>query len=377
MQILEAHCELLQDPGLLDATRSALAGGQSAAYCWQQAYSGQAQLLAHLDNPLLRERANDIRDVGQRVLGLLTGMVEDAAAVPAGSIVCAQDLTPSEAAAFDPQRVLGFCTTGGGATGHVAILARSLGLPALCAIDAQALDLADGSLVVLDASDGRLIARPDAGQLAQARAQMAALAHDRAASRRDAALAAVTRDGHRVEVAANVRNAQDARRRWPPAAMVSACCARNSFLKNAPMRPPRPSSVGLRGGGAGAGAAAHAGGAHAGCRRRQAAAVPAAAARGQPVPGRARHPRQLCLSRPIAHPTAGHPRCAAHAGCTSCFRWSRRSRNCARPAHAGRGNGGDRRGRPGAGGHHGRGAVGGAHGRMLCRGGRLLLHRHQ
>lgn len=210
VQILEAHCELLQDPGLLDATRSALAGGQSAAYCWQQAYSGQAQLLAHLDNPLLRERANDIRDVGQRVLGLLTGMVEDAAAVPAGSIVCAQDLTPSEAAAFDPQRVLGFCTTGGGATGHVAILARSLGLPALCAIDAQALDLADGSLVVLDASDGRLIARPDAGQLAQARAQMAALAHDRAASRRDAALAAVTRDGHRVEVAANVRNAQDA-----------------------------------------------------------------------------------------------------------------------------------------------------------------------
>ena len=111
---------------------------------------------------------------------------------------------------MDRSKVLGFCTTGGGATSHVAILARSLGIPAVCGIDEAALALPDGTRVVLDGTRGVLHGRPDEDEIAQALQRMAHLAERRAEEHAAAAGAAVTLDGHRVEVAANIRNAADA-----------------------------------------------------------------------------------------------------------------------------------------------------------------------
>ncbi|WP_374424632.1 phosphoenolpyruvate--protein phosphotransferase [Chromobacterium sp.] len=209
--ILSMHQELLQDPDLLAQTYAGLADGKSAAWAWRAAFSSYSARLEAQDNALLRERANDIRDVGRRVLALLAGVKQASLDVPAGSILIAEDLTPSDTAALDPNKVLGFCTRTGGATSHVAILARSLGIPAICGISQAALALPDSEQVIIDGSRGTLRIAPNAEQLAAAETEIADIAARRAAEAAMSQQEARTRDGVRIEVVANIRNAADAR----------------------------------------------------------------------------------------------------------------------------------------------------------------------
>jgi multiphosphoryl transfer protein len=210
-QILDAHLELLADPELIDGAIAALGDGQSAGYVWRAAYTGYARRLEALASPLLRERANDVRDVGHRVLALLAGVRPATVRGDGDSILIAEDLTPSETAGLDRSRVLGVCTVGGSATSHAAILARSLGIPAICGIDAAARSLADGTLVVLDGDRGTLHRDPSAADLSRAKERLARLAEQRAAEQAAAGALALTSDGHRIEVAANIRDADEAR----------------------------------------------------------------------------------------------------------------------------------------------------------------------
>jgi phosphocarrier protein FPr/phosphocarrier protein len=210
-QMLDAHIELLSDPELIDLAVAGLGGGQSAGYVWQRAYTDYAARLQALASPLLRERANDVRDVGQRVLAVLTGVQPAAISTPPDSILVADDLTPSETAALDRDRVLGLCTTGGSPTSHAAILARSLGIPAVCAIDRAARTLVDGTLVLVDGDRGTLQRDPGAAELARAVERRARLAAERAEERAGALAPALTTDGHHIEVAANIRDADEAR----------------------------------------------------------------------------------------------------------------------------------------------------------------------
>lgn len=205
-QILAAHRELLADPGLVGAARSALASGASAGYAWREAYLGYAARVAALPTALLRERAGDIRDVGERVLARLATARAASPEIPTGSILIADELTPSQTSALDPGRVVGFCTVHGGATGHTAILARALGLPAVCGIDARARALADGTTVILDGDRGLLDPSPNAGSLAAARDAQALAQAARTRALAVAGDAAITRDGAHIEVGANVRD---------------------------------------------------------------------------------------------------------------------------------------------------------------------------
>jgi phosphocarrier protein FPr/phosphocarrier protein len=210
-QILAAHLELLDDPDLNDMAIGSISEGKGAGFAWREAFQKQASTLEKLDNPLLRERAGDIRDVGRRVLALLAGVRQAQIDVPQDSILVAEELSPSDTTSLDRSKVLGFCTTTGGATSHVAILARSLGIPAICGIDARTLQLADGTPVVLDGSRGRLRRHPSADELAQARERIGRQAAKREAEKLAASKLAMTADGHRIEVVANIRNAQEAR----------------------------------------------------------------------------------------------------------------------------------------------------------------------
>jgi phosphocarrier protein FPr/phosphocarrier protein len=210
-QILEVHLALLDDPELVEPTQAALAAGKSAAFAWREAFTSHAAKLEQLDNPLLRERAADVRDVGQRLLALVAGVTPSRAEIPEGSIVVAEELTPSDLAAFDRKRVAGLATTTGGSTSHVAILARAMGIPAVCGVDEAALALADGARVVLDGTHGTLRVNPDARDVSRTRARMERLAAQREADQAAAFAEGRTRDGHRVEVVANIRNVEDAR----------------------------------------------------------------------------------------------------------------------------------------------------------------------
>jgi phosphocarrier protein FPr/phosphocarrier protein len=210
-QILAAHLELLDDPDLNDMAIASISEGKGAGFAWREAFQQQAGTLEKLDNPLLRERAGDIRDVGRRVLALLAGVRQAQIDVPQDSILIAEELSPSDTTSLDRSKVLGFCTTTGGATSHVAILARSLGIPAICGIDARALQLADGTSVVLDGSRGSLRRNPSADELEQAHQRISRQAAKREAEKLAASKLAMTADGHRIEVVANIRNAQEAR----------------------------------------------------------------------------------------------------------------------------------------------------------------------
>ncbi|WP_430446448.1 MAG: phosphoenolpyruvate--protein phosphotransferase [Pseudomonas piscis] len=202
--IFRAHQELLDDPSLLEQAESLIASGKSAAFAWNSAIEVTAELFQSLGSSLLAERAVDLADVGQRVLELILGVQEQALVLPEQAILVAEQLTPSQTANLDTTRVLGFVTVGGGATSHVAILARALGLPALCGLSPQVLSLADGTPVLLDADRGELHRDPDPQllrQLATQREQQRQRQHRDLAQ---AALPAVTLDGHHLEVTANI-----------------------------------------------------------------------------------------------------------------------------------------------------------------------------
>jgi phosphocarrier protein FPr len=208
--IFAAHEELLADPDLLDVVESAIAKGKSAAFAWKRAVTTHADRLAGLRNQLLAQRANDLRDVGLRVLVQLTGASIGQPEYPPNAILIAEDLTPSDTASLDRSRVMGFCTTRGGATSHVAILARSLGIPALAGVEPTALELPNGTVVILDGNKGTLRLRASPEQVARVRR-----AEELAGQRRRENLAhahepAVTLDGTRIDVFANIGGVQDA-----------------------------------------------------------------------------------------------------------------------------------------------------------------------
>ncbi|WP_277759145.1 phosphoenolpyruvate--protein phosphotransferase [Pseudomonas sp. A34-9] len=203
-EIFKAHQQLLEDPGLLDQAQALISEGKSAAFAWRAATEETATMFRQLGSALLAERAADLTDVGRRVLKLLLGIGEQALELPQGCILIADQLTPSQTAGIDTSKVLGFATVGGGATSHVAILARACGLPSICGVPVQMLALSNGTPILLDADKGELHVHPDPAVVGQWQARHARQRQRHAHELANATLAARTRDGHHVEVSANV-----------------------------------------------------------------------------------------------------------------------------------------------------------------------------
>lgn len=208
--IFAAHRELVDDPDLAEQVSALLARGKSAGFAWRRACDDLAESLAALSNPLLAQRAIDVRDVRDRVLRIITGGGDGPFALPDQCILIAEDLTPTDTATLDRSRVLGFATLHGGPTSHVAILARSLDLPAVVAIDPGARGLSDGSLVALDGSAGTLRVDPSEDEVSRVRATIAEQQARREAARSRAAEPARMRDGRSIEVAANIGTVEEA-----------------------------------------------------------------------------------------------------------------------------------------------------------------------
>ncbi|WP_376794167.1 phosphoenolpyruvate--protein phosphotransferase [Thermogemmatispora sp.] len=212
--IFRAHREFLQDAELIQEAVRLIYAGQGAAWAWQQAISRRVSQLQQIDDPVLAGRAVDLSDVGERVLRHLLGVAtsgQPAGAFSSGGpvILVAEDLTPSDTAALDPDIVRGLCTARGGPTSHTAIIARSQGIPAVVAAGEGVLALADGTPAILDGFNGRLYVKPSEADLAEARALQERLLRQEEAAQRQRFAPAVTRDGHHVEIAANVNRAEE------------------------------------------------------------------------------------------------------------------------------------------------------------------------
>jgi phosphocarrier protein FPr len=154
---------------------------------------------------VLAARANDLRDVGARVMRLLVRTNEEQASLPDHEIILiAEDLSPSDMAALNPQLVKGICTALGGPNSHTAILARSLDIPAVVGCGREVLELASGMTAVLDGTKGTVLPDPNADRLESVRQAQGAAGSRRAEVLEEAYRPAITVDGHRVEVAANI-----------------------------------------------------------------------------------------------------------------------------------------------------------------------------
>jgi phosphoenolpyruvate-protein phosphotransferase len=160
----------------------------------------------------MRERAADLRDLENQVIRVLGGELPAAGRdLPRDAIVLADDLLPSQLMALDATRIAGLVVARGGSTSHVAIIAAAIGIPTLVAAGRCILDIADGTALVLDAERGWLDVAPPATELASARSDAMQRAEERAADMEAAHAPALTMDGVRIVVNANVGSAEDAR----------------------------------------------------------------------------------------------------------------------------------------------------------------------
>lgn len=207
--ILDAHLLFLEDEALLEPTHRAIDEGRTAARAWADATGAVVDRYRALDDEYLRARAEDLAGVARRVLEHLVGGEDLRPGMSGPGILITETLTPTDAAALDPRLVHGIGTAAGGPTSHSAILARSMGIPAVVALGPAALDVREEATLILDGDAGLLWVDPEPEVLREHVARREALEAAAGAARKAAAGPAVTRDGHRVEVAANAGSQRD------------------------------------------------------------------------------------------------------------------------------------------------------------------------
>ncbi len=199
-EIFDAHIQFLNDPQIVDSVTGRIADGDAAPVAVRDGFAEPIDRLEHTEG-IMAERGDDLRDIRDRLIRILTGTAHpDLSDLPDGAVIFAERLTPSDTAQLDADHVAGFVTVTGGKTSHAAILARSLGIPAVVGAGEELTAVADGAEVVVDGAHGHVIVDPSAEQVASAQeADAVEPITERVA----------TRDGHDVEVAANVGGAAE------------------------------------------------------------------------------------------------------------------------------------------------------------------------
>jgi phosphoenolpyruvate-protein phosphotransferase/dihydroxyacetone kinase phosphotransfer subunit len=210
--IFDAHLALLADPDLLESARSRIGAGQAASSAWANAVAVAAAGYESLPDPYLQARAADVRALGNQVSRHLLGRPDhgNRPDQPSGVLVAA-DLTPTEAATLDPDRVTAVVLAFGSPSTHSAILIRARGIPAVVGAGAAMLEISDGTPLAVDGTTGEVVVNPSDEVVTRFR-QRAEAAQDRqrqALAR--AGAPAATRDGVKILVGANLGSIQDAR----------------------------------------------------------------------------------------------------------------------------------------------------------------------
>jgi len=206
-EIADAHLALLDDPTLADTADTAIAAGASAGFAWSQAIDRAAEPLRTADRRFA-ERLDDLADLKRRVLIALHGHGAEPSRPPAGAILVAETLYPSQLIALADAGLAGIVTAEGGATSHVAIIAAGQGLPMLAGLGSALALIEDGTPLIVHG--GSLRIAPDKAELDSARADATARQVRSAAAKLHAREPAITADGTRIEVAANLGSVGDA-----------------------------------------------------------------------------------------------------------------------------------------------------------------------
>ena len=202
--VLEAASMMAQDPMLTDDVKERIEAGKSGERAVFEAFAAFQEILVGMGG-YMAERATDLGDVSQRIIAHLRGVL--APGVPTSDtpfILIAADLAPADTALLDLNRILGLITRDGGPTSHTAILARSKSIPAIVGVTG-ALEIADGTVVIMDAAAGLVMIEPTEAAIVDANSRIAARAAASTIPVVDGALS----DGTKIPLLANVGSPKD------------------------------------------------------------------------------------------------------------------------------------------------------------------------
>ncbi len=209
--LLDAHLSILSGSRLIRGVERRIAEDLvNAEFAVQAEMAAIAQQFSAMSDPYLAGRSQDIRDVGARLIrNLVDRKYQAFSKLPADSIILAEELTPADTALMEPDAVAGFATAFGGAEGHTAIMARSLGLPAVLGISGLMSRVRSGQTVIVDGTAGRVIVAPSAETLEDYRARQAENRAEKARLRALISLPARTRDTVDIALMANIELARE------------------------------------------------------------------------------------------------------------------------------------------------------------------------
>ena len=209
--IFEGHLMILEDEELEEEIIEYLRSHKvNAGVAASRIIDQQVEMLSEIDDEYLKERAGDIRDIGNRLIKNILGMkVVDLGEIDEEAILVAYDLTPSETAQLNLDKVLGFITDIGGRTSHTSIMARSLELPAIVGTNDVTEKVKTGDYLILDAINNAVYVNPSREDIERLKKLEAQLAEEKAELAKLKDLQALTLDGHRVDVVANIGTIRD------------------------------------------------------------------------------------------------------------------------------------------------------------------------
>ncbi|REK76941.1 phosphoenolpyruvate--protein phosphotransferase [Paenibacillus paeoniae] len=210
-EIFEGHLMILEDPDLIDAVIESIQNQSvNAEFAVHTASSSFIEVLKGMDDEYLRERAADVRDVSGKIIDRLCGVTQtDLSQLTEPCIIAANDLAPSDTAKLDMNVVKGFITEIGSRTSHSAIMARSLGIPAIVGVGALSDDIETGTLALLDATTGTVTIDPNEQQQHDFTGKKEQYDRQQAELAKWVNLPTLSTDGHRVELAANIGKLED------------------------------------------------------------------------------------------------------------------------------------------------------------------------
>lgn len=210
--IFTAQKMMAEDPTLEDAIETRISENLfTAERACLDACEEQARMLESMEDPYFAARATDMRDIGKRLVRCLVGIQDrdSLKSIPEGSIVVARDLAPSDTACLEIDKVVGIVLDRGGRTSHTAILARSLGIPAVVGTQNVTHMVSQGDVLTIDGDRGEVDINPDAATLQRFTERVKRFQDEKKRLSLLKDLPAKTKDGKRVELAVNIGNTTD------------------------------------------------------------------------------------------------------------------------------------------------------------------------
>ena len=210
-EIFEAHLMILDDPEVIPAFENKIKDNKlNAAAAVKEVIDEFAAMFAAMDDEYLRERGSDIKDVGMRVIKSLLGIEDIADKMEDEVIIVAEDLTPSDTAQLDTDKVMAFVTRDGSRTSHSAIMARSLGIPSVVGVGSELIEKAENDKkIIVDGNSGKVYFDPDQATLDEYEKKLEEYKAEQERLKAFKDKKAETKDGHQVEVVGNMGNLKD------------------------------------------------------------------------------------------------------------------------------------------------------------------------